>query len=71
MSAISSGKVELAGAGSRVHSNGLANDEAIADELSDGLARVGVGDLVNLIGVEPDLALTASNDGCREALLSA
>lgn len=54
-----------------MHGDGLADDEAIADEFSDGLTGVGVGDLVNLVGVEPDLALTASDDGRRKALLSA
>lgn len=52
-----------------MHSYGLADDEAIADEFSDGLTGVGVGNLVNLIGVEPNLALSASDDGRREALL--
>lgn len=54
-----------------MHGDWLADDEAIADEFSDGLAGVGVGNLVNLVGVEPDLALTASDDGRSEALLSA
>jgi hypothetical protein len=42
--------------------NGLSDDEAIGDELSDGLARVGIGDLALLVGVEPDLALATAND---------
>lgn len=54
-----------------MHSHGLADDEAIADELADGLAGVGVGDLVHLIGVEPDLALAAAHHGGGEALLGA
>ena len=52
-----------------MHGHGLADDEAIADELADGLAGVGVGDLVHLIGVEPDLALAAADHGGGEALL--
>jgi hypothetical protein len=36
-----------------VHGNWLLDDEAICDELSDGLAGVGVADLVGLVGVEP------------------
>lgn len=71
MTADSPGSVELAGAGAGVHGNGLADDEAIADELADGLARVGVGDLAGLVGVEPDLALAAADDGGRQALLGA
>lgn len=62
--------VKLTGAGTRVHGDGLADDEAIGDQLADGLAGVGVRDFVDFIGVEPDLALSASNDGRREALLS-
>jgi hypothetical protein len=42
--------------------DGLSDDEAIGDELSDGLARVGVGDLALLVGVEPDLALATADD---------
>lgn len=62
---------QLSGAGTRVHSGGLANDEAIGNQLADGLAGVGVRDLVDLIWVEPDLALSAVGDGGREALLGA
>jgi hypothetical protein len=62
---------QLPGTAPRVHGDGLADDEAIGDELADGLAGVGVGDLVDLVGVEPDLALAAVGHGCREALLRA
>ena len=55
----------------RVHSNLLADDEAIGNELADGLAGVGVGDLINFVGVEPDLAFAAADDGGREAFLGA
>jgi len=65
------GRGELTGAGTRVHGDGLADDEAIANELADGLAGVGVGDLVHLIGVEPNLALAAADHGGGEALLGA
>lgn len=54
-----------------MHCDGLADNEAIGNELADSLAAVGVGDLVDLIGVEPDLALAAVGDGGRQALLSA
>lgn len=52
-----------------MHRYRLADDEAICDELSDGLAGVGVGDFADLIGVKPDLALSAAYDGGRQALL--
>lgn len=70
VSAFSSGEVQLAGTGSRVLGDGLSDDEAIGDELPDRLARVGVGDLRLLVGVEPDLALAAADDRRGEALLS-
>lgn len=62
---------ERAGAGARVHGNGLADDQAIADQLADGLAGVGIGDLVDLVRVEPDLTLAAADHGGGEALLGA
>jgi hypothetical protein len=54
-----------------VHGDGLADDEAIGDELADRLTGVGVGDLVDFVGVEPDLALSAADNGRRKALLRA
>jgi len=65
----SSCSCKLPSARSRVHGNGLSDDEAICNELSDGLAGVGVRDLAGLIGIEPDLALSAADDGGRQALL--
>lgn len=59
------------GVGPGVHSRRLADDEAIGNQLADSLAGVGVGDLGGLVGIEPDLALSASDDGRREALLGA
>lgn len=67
---IAAGKVELTSTGSRVHGDGLLDDQAILDELADGLAGVGVGDLADLVGVEPDLVLAAANDRGGQALLS-
>ena len=54
-----------------MHGDGLADNEAIADELADGLTGVGVGDLVHLVGIEPDLVLAAADDRRGQALLSA
>lgn len=71
MSANSSSGRQLTRTGARVHGDGLADDEAIGDELADRLAGVGVGDLVNFVGVQPDLALAAADYGRREALLRA
>lgn len=71
MAANSSGGGQLSGTGTRVHGDGLADDEAILDELADGLAGVGVGNLADLVGVKPDLALAAADNGRRKALLCA
>jgi hypothetical protein len=71
VSANAPGSGQGSGTGTRVHCDGFADDEAIGNELADGLAGVGVGDLVDLIGVEPDLALSAADYGRREALLRA
>lgn len=71
MTTDAAGGVQLTGTGARVHGDGLADDEAILDELADGLARVGVGNLAGLVGVEPDLALAAADNGGRKALLRA
>ena len=35
--------------------DGLLDDQTILDELADVLARVGVGNLVDLVGVQPHL----------------
>ena len=65
------GEVQLAGAAARVHGDGLADDEAIGDELTDRVARVGVADLVDFVRVQPDLALAAAGHGGCQALLRA
>lgn len=52
-----------------MHGDRLADDEPIADQFSDRLARVGVGDFVDLVGIQPDLALATADDRRREALL--
>jgi len=70
VSSNSSGLVEGSGTGAGVHSDGLADDEAITDELADSLTGVGVRDLVDFVGIEPDLALAAADDRRGEALLS-
>jgi hypothetical protein len=64
------GEVELTSPAARVHGDGLLDDQAIGDQLADGLTGVGIADLGDLVGVEPDLALTASEDSSGQALLS-
>lgn len=52
--------VSLANAESRDCLGGLTGDQAILVKLADGLTRVRRRDLVDLIGVKPDTALSAS-----------
>ena len=54
-----------------MHRHGFADDQSIGNEFADGLARVGVGDFVDFIRVEPDLAFAAAGYGGGKALLSA
>lgn len=54
-----------------MHGDGLADNEAILHELADGLAGVGVRDFIDFVGVEPNLALSASDNVGSEALLGA
>jgi hypothetical protein len=53
-----------------VHGDRLSDDQAIDNELSDSLARVGIANFVDLVGIEPDLALSAADNRRREAFLS-
>jgi len=53
----------------RMDRDRLADDQTLLEVLANHLARVGHGDLLGLVGVEPDAALTASLDGRRKALL--
>jgi hypothetical protein len=69
MSADSSRRGQIPRSCSRVHGDGLADDEAIADEFADCLAGIGVGDFVYFVGIEPDLALATADHGGGEALL--
>lgn len=61
---------EFTSACAGVHGNWLADDEAIGNEFADGLTGVGVGDFAGLVGVEPNLALSAADDGSRQTFLS-
>ena len=67
---LSAGKVQLTSSRTGVLGDRLADDEAIGDQFSDRLTRVGVRNFGLLVGIKPDLALAAADDGGREALLS-
>ena len=60
---------QLSCSSTRVHRDRLSNNESIGNKLSDCLAGVGVGDFVDFVWVEPNLALSATDDGGGEALL--
>jgi hypothetical protein len=47
----------------------LANDKTIFGELADCLTRVGGGDFGGFIGIKPNLALSAVENGRRKAFL--
>ena len=45
-----------------MHCDGLADDEAIGNELADSLTGVGIRDFIDFVRVQPDLAFTTPND---------
>ena len=59
MSSLALGFVACLHTSPRVHHSRLFHDESILVELVDVAARVGQGNFVNFVGVEPDLALAA------------
>ena len=69
VAADAAGQVQLTGTRPRVHRGRLADDEAIGDELANGHAGIGVGDLADLVGVQPDLVLATAQDGRGKTLL--
>jgi hypothetical protein len=61
--------MESSGAGSRVASSRLVDDQTIGNQLTNGLARVSVTNLTGLVRVEPDLSLSnAQNAGGKSFL---
>ena len=54
-----------------MHGNRLADDEAIGHEFADRLARVGIGDFVHFVRIQPDLAFAAAGDRGGEPFLGA
>ena len=53
-----------------MHCHWLSDDQAISDQFADRLTRVGIGDFVDFVRVEPDLALPAADHGGGQTLLS-
>jgi hypothetical protein len=52
-----------------VHHSGLFHDKTITVQLVDVTTRIGKGNFVDFIGVQPNLALAAFQNVGREALL--
>ena len=65
------GLVHAVHTSTRVDVHRLADDVAILDQLTDVLAGVSHGDLIDLIGIQPDFALAAFENRGGEALLKA
>ena len=55
MTSLTTGFIIGADTGSGVDSDGLLDNKTVLDQLPDVLPGVGIGDLVDLIGVKPDL----------------
>jgi len=69
VSALSSGFGVGSCAGSRVDNGGLLDDQTILDKSSHLMPRVGVGDVLVFVGVQPDLVFAALHDSGGEPLL--
>lgn len=68
VSAGSLGLGQSSSSGSRVHGVGLSHNKAVGHELSHLLSRVGVSNVGQLLGVEPDLSLSNAEDAGGESL---
>merc|ERR1719187_1971313 len=50
-------------------SDGFLDDQTVLDQLPDVLTGVGVSDLVDLVGIKPNLVLTTFHNPGRQAFL--
>ena len=69
VTSLSLGLVSQADASTGVHDGGLFDDETIPLQTGDVAAGVGESNFIGLVGIQPDFALSALEDGGREALL--
>ena len=53
-----------------MHRHRLSDDEAISNQFADRLTGVGIGDFVDFVRIQPDLALAATDDRGGQTLLS-
>ena len=63
------GFISQSNACTRMNNSGLLNNQTITVKTRNVAARVGKSNLVNFIGVQPDLTLSAFQYGSGEALL--
>jgi len=70
VAALALGLLHLADAGTGVHLDRTADDEAVVDEPADVAAGVGLADLSDLEGVNPDTLLATAEDGGCKTLLN-
>ena len=69
MASLSLGLVSQAHTGTGVHDGGLLDNKTISLQTGDVATGVCQGNFVGLVGIQPNFALSALQDGCREALL--
>ena len=69
MPSLSLGLIAEGDASAGVDDGRLLDDQTVLGQFDDVAAAVGQRDLIDLVGVEPDLALAALEDVGREALL--
>ena len=69
VTSLSLGLVSQGDAGTRVYDRGLLDNKTISLQTRDVATGVRQGNFIGLVGIQPDFALSALQDGCREALL--
>ena len=67
MSALALGLQMTEMTSTRMHNSRLLNHETVLHELADILSRVGIADLIDFIGVQPDLSLSTLEHGGRKS----
>jgi len=69
VTALSASESVLTRASARVNGLRLLDDQTVLDQTTDVLAGVGVGDLVDFVGIHPDLVPAALENGGGKPLL--
>ena len=69
MSTLALGFIAQLNTGTTVHDGGFFDNQTIAVQLGNVTARVGQGNFIHLIWIQPNLALSALEDVGRQALL--